>query len=66
MATTLQWLDLSLGLDGAMSKDHLMSFGMFIYCPSEIAKALQKLLPVCCIANSQRVPIFEEVPFPSG
>jgi hypothetical protein len=66
MATTLQWLDVSLRLHGETSQDHLMSVGLFTNCPTEIAKALQLLLPVFCIANSQSVPIFEAVPFPSG
>ena len=66
MATTLRWLDLSLGRNGEMSQDQLMSFGMFTYCPSATTKALQLLLPVFCIANSQSVPIFEEVHGPSG
>jgi hypothetical protein len=66
VATTLQWLDLSNRLNGEMSQDRLMSFSMFTYHPSEIAKALRMLLPVFCIVNSQSVPIFEEVPSPSG
>jgi len=66
MATTLQWLDLHFGRNGEMSQDYLMSFGVFKYCPTEKAKALQVFLPVFCIVTSQGVPIFEEVPSPSG
>ena len=66
MATTLQWLDKHLGLNGEMCLDYLMPFGWSEYCPTEKAKALQVFLPVFCIATSQSVPIFEEGPFPSG
>lgn len=66
MATTLQWLDLSYGRNGEMSKDRLMTFGTFTCSPSGRAIASQILLPVICSANSQSVPIFEEFPSPSG
>ena len=66
MAITLQWLDKSLELDAEMSQDHLISFGVFTYCASEKAKALQVFQPVFCIATSQSVPIFEVVPTSSG
>ena len=66
MATTLQWLDLLLGLHSELNQDRLMSFGIFTCCPSEKFMALQLLLPVFCIANSHSVPIFEAVTSPSG
>jgi hypothetical protein len=66
MASTLQWFVLLLGLHGELSRDRLVSLGIFTSYPSEKCMVLQLLLPVFCIAHSQCVPIFEEVPSLSG
>ncbi len=66
MATPRQWLNLPYGFNGDTIGVCMMSFGLFKHCPSSKAKTLHLLLPVLCIAYSQSVPIFEEVPSSSG
>ena len=66
MATTRLWLNLSYGHKGDSCGVYIMSFGLFIHCPSSKTKTLHTLLPVYCIAYSQSVPIFEEVLSSSG
>ena len=66
MATVRQWLNLSYEHNGNTRGVCIISFGMFNYCPSDKAKTSQELLPVFCIAYSQSVPIFREVPSSSG
>jgi hypothetical protein len=66
MATTKLWLNLPFGQNGDTCRVCIMSFGMFKSCPFCKAKTLHMVLPVFCIAYSQSVPIFEEVPSSSG
>lgn len=65
MATVRQWLNLSYGQIGDTHGVCIMPFGMFKYCPSGKAKTSHVLLHVFCIAYSQSVSIFREVPFSS-
>jgi hypothetical protein len=66
MATTGLWLNLPYGHNGDTIEVCIMSFGLFKHSPSSKAKTLHVLLPVFCIAYSQSVPIFGEVPSSSG
>ena len=66
MATARQWLNLTHGQNGDTRGVSIMQFGMFKYCPSCKAKTSHVLMPVFCIAYSQSVPIFREVPSSSG
>jgi hypothetical protein len=66
MATLRQWLNLPDEHNGDTRGVCIISIGMFNYCPSDKAKTSQVLLHVFCIAYSQSVPIFREVPSSSG
>ena len=66
MATLRPWLNLPFGHNDNTRRVCIMPLGMFKYCPSINAKTSHVLLFVFCIAYSQSVPIFREVPYSSG